>query len=135
VAALTLTMATELERYGIRVNAIAPRARTPMSDEAFGELPRDSAFDPFGPEHVSEVVSWLVSDAAADVTGQVLVVHGAGIEVLRTWSAERGIERHGTWTDMELLALRAQLFPDEARRLSAPVGALFVSRDEKEEEE
>ena len=135
VAAMTLTMATELERYGIRVNAIAPRARTPMSDAAFGELPRDSAFDPFGAEHVGEVVAWLISDAAEEVTGQVLVVHGAGIEVMRTWSAERAIERHGEWTDDELLALRAQLFSDgEARRLVAPVGALFVPQDEQKEE-
>jgi 3-oxoacyl-[acyl-carrier protein] reductase len=135
VAALTITMATELERYGIRVNAIAPRARTPMSDQAFGDLPRESAFDPFGAEHVGEVVAWLVSDAAEEVTGQVLVVHGAGIEVMRTWSAERAIERHGAWADDELLALRGQLFPDgEAQHLVPPVGALFVARDEQKEE-
>jgi 3-oxoacyl-[acyl-carrier protein] reductase len=136
VAAMTVTMATELERYGIRVNAVAPRARTPMSDEAFGELPRRAgAFDPFGPEHVAEVVAWLISDAAADVTGQVLVVHGGSIEVMRTWSAERAIERRGDWRDEELLALRDDLFPDgKARRLAAPVGALFIPQDEQKEE-
>jgi NAD(P)-dependent dehydrogenase (short-subunit alcohol dehydrogenase family) len=135
VAAMTLTMATELERYGIRVNAIAPRARTPMSDEAFGELPKDGDFDPFGAEHVSEAVAWLLSDAAAGVTGQVLVVHGAGIEVMRTWSAERVIERRGPWSEEELLALRDRLFPDgEGRRLAAPVGALFAGQDEDKEE-
>ncbi|HMJ02028.1 MAG TPA: SDR family NAD(P)-dependent oxidoreductase, partial [Conexibacter sp.] len=94
VAALTITLATELDRYGVRVNAIAPRARTPMAGEAFGELPGgDDAHDPFGPEHIAEVVAWLVSDAAADVTGQVLVVHGGGIRVMQTWTPVREIPR------------------------------------------
>ena len=53
VAAMTITMASELARSSIRVNAIAPRARTPMSDQAFGALPREERFDPFAPEHVS----------------------------------------------------------------------------------
>jgi NAD(P)-dependent dehydrogenase (short-subunit alcohol dehydrogenase family) len=135
VAAMTVTMATELDRDGIRVNAIAPRARTPMSLEAFGELPRDPDFDVFGAEHVSEVVSWLVSDAAAGVTGQVLVVHGTAVELMRTWSTERRVERHGSWADDELLSLRDRLFPlGDARRLAAPVGDLFVSSDEPKEE-
>jgi 3-oxoacyl-[acyl-carrier protein] reductase len=135
VAALTITMATELDRNRIRVNAIAPRARTPMSDEAFGELPRDQRFDRFAPEHVAAVVAWLLSDAAAEVSGQVFVVHGAGIEVMQTWSAERQISRGGDWSDSELLALRGRLLPDGgARRLAAPVGALFAGQDEQKEE-
>jgi 3-oxoacyl-[acyl-carrier protein] reductase len=134
VAAMTVTMATELDRLGIRVNAIAPRARTQMSDGVLGELPRGDGFDPFGAEHVAEVVTWLVSDAAAGVTGQVLVVHGGGIEVMRTWSTRRQLARRGAWTEAELAGLRERLFPDgETRGLAEPVGALFVSpADEKE---
>lgn len=133
VAALTLTLATELERYGVRVNAIAPRARTPMSAAAFGALPRCDTFDPFAPEHVSEIVVWLASRAAAGVTGQVLVVHGGGVEVMRPWSAVRHLTRNAAWTDEELSGLTEALFPDGGvRQVSEPVGHLFVSTEAKE---
>ncbi len=127
VAALTITLATELDRLGVRVNAIAPRARTPMTSGTFGELAgADAAHDPFGPEHIAEVVAWLASDAAHDVTGQVLVVHGGGVQAMRTWTPLREIPRDGAWSDDELLALRGQLFPDDdARRLAEPIGDLF----------
>jgi 3-oxoacyl-[acyl-carrier protein] reductase len=134
VAALTLTLAAELDRYGIRVNAIAPRARTPMSAEAFGELPRGETFDVFAPEHVADVVAWLVSDAAREVSGQVFVVHGGGVEVMRPWSSRRRLERRGRWRDDELRSLRDELFPDGATRHLAPaVGRLFTSSPDRKE--
>ena len=133
VAALTVTLATELERYGVRVNAIAPRARTPMSAAAFGALPGTGAFDPFAPEHVAEVVVWLASRAAAGVTGQVLVVHGGGVEVMRPWSVVRRLARAAPWSDDELARLSATLFPDGGmRQAAAPVGHLFVPTDAEE---
>lgn len=131
VAALTLTLAAELDRYGVRVNAIAPRARTSMSAEVFGDLPVVDARDPFAPEHVADVVAWLACDAAEQVTGQVLVVHGEGIEVMRPWSVRRRISHHGYWTDAELLDLRTELFPDgHSRHLAEPVGKLFLEPKE-----
>jgi NAD(P)-dependent dehydrogenase (short-subunit alcohol dehydrogenase family) len=127
VAAMTLTLATELARSGIRVNAIAPRARTPMSAAAFGDLPRAEDFDPFAPEHVAAVACWLASDAARDVSGQVLVVHGAAIEVMEPWSPRTRLDRWGDWTDDELLALRKRLFPDrDARARATSMQARFV---------
>jgi NAD(P)-dependent dehydrogenase (short-subunit alcohol dehydrogenase family) len=134
VAALTVTLAAELDRYGVRVNAIAPRARTTMTTEAFGELSTAGDHDPFAPEHVAEVVAWLVSDAAHDVTGQVIVVHGGGVQLMRPWSIERQFSRQGGWTDAELLDLHDVLFPDDdARRLVGPVGDLFAVVSESEE--
>ena len=127
VAALTITLATELESLGVRVNAIAPRARTPMTTGAFGELPRTDAFDPFAPEHVADVVTWLASDAADGVTGQILVVHGRGIELMKPWSVLRTLDRDHDWTDDELRGLRDGLFPDRAwRQVAAPVSDLFA---------
>jgi 3-oxoacyl-[acyl-carrier protein] reductase len=111
VAALTLTLAAELKRYGFRVNAIAPRARTPMSTQAFGNLPRTTAFDPFAAEPVAEVVAWLASDAADGITGQILVVHGAGLQVMQPWPPGQRARRHGGWDESGLLALRGTLFP------------------------
>jgi NAD(P)-dependent dehydrogenase (short-subunit alcohol dehydrogenase family) len=131
VAALTLTLATELDRYGVRVNAIAPRARTSMTEETFGDLPAVEAHDPFAPEHVAEVVAWLASDAAEQVTGQVLVVHGDGIEVMRPWSVKHRVSHHGDWTDAELLHLRTELFPDgRSQHLVESVGKLFLEPKE-----
>lgn len=135
IAALTITLATELERYGVRVNAIAPRARTQMAAESLGELPAAGAYDPLAPEHVAQVVAWLASDAAREVTGQVLVVHGGGVASMRPWSIRRSLARHGDWTDADLLGLRAALFPEqgEARQVAAPVGDLFVVETQTKE--
>jgi NAD(P)-dependent dehydrogenase (short-subunit alcohol dehydrogenase family) len=134
VAALTLTLATELERLGVRVNAIAPRARTSMSTEAFGDLPSTPGHDPFAPENVADVVVWLASGAAGDVTGQVLVVHGGGIGVMRPWSIRRQVTRSGDWTDEELTRLREELFPDhQTRQLAEPIADLFLPPGEAKE--
>jgi NAD(P)-dependent dehydrogenase (short-subunit alcohol dehydrogenase family) len=134
VAALTRTLATEVERYGIRVNAIAPRARTPMSEGMGWKLPRTQCLDSFAPEHVGNVVAWLASDAARDVTGQVLVVHGAAIEVMQPWSVRHRVAHHGAWNDEELLGLGDELFPDgAARSLAPPVHRLFSARTDREE--
>jgi 3-oxoacyl-[acyl-carrier protein] reductase len=132
VAALTLTLATELAPYGIRTNAIAPRARTPMSVAAFADLAEPSRHDPLAPEDVADVVAWLVSDAAREVNGQLLVVHGRGIEVMETWSRVHHVRRDQDWTDTELLMLRGMLFPSgETSRLSKPIGHLFRGQSEE----
>jgi 3-oxoacyl-[acyl-carrier protein] reductase len=128
VAALTLTLAAEFARDGVRINAVAPRARTPMSKAAFGDLPLTESFDPFAPEHVADVVAWLASDAAADVTGQVLVVHGSGIELMGTWSPRRVLRRESGWLDAELDELHDDLFPDGgATHLAPTVRDLFAA--------
>jgi 3-oxoacyl-[acyl-carrier protein] reductase len=126
VVALTLTLAAELDRYLVRVNAIAPRARTSMSSDAFGDLPLLAGDDPFAPEPVADVVAWLLSGAAEHVTGQVFVAHGHGIEVMAGWSSVRRISRSGRWTDAELSALSQELFDGSPRHLPRPVSELFL---------
>ncbi|MFZ2050059.1 MAG: SDR family NAD(P)-dependent oxidoreductase [Solirubrobacteraceae bacterium] len=128
VAALTITLATELERYGVRVNAIAPRARTQMTLDSLGQLPIAGEHDPLAPEHVAEIVAWLCSEAAYGLTGQVLVTHGNVVAAMRPWSVRRQVAREGNWTDTGLLDLRAALFPEEgeARQVASPVGDLFA---------
>ena len=128
VAALTITLATELERYGVRMNAVAPRARTQMTLDSLGQLPAAGEHDPLAPEHVAEVVAWLCSEAAHGLTGQVLVAHGGGVAAMRPWSVRCQVARGGSWTDADLLELRAALFPQEAeaRQVALPVGDLFA---------
>lgn len=88
ISGLTLVAAEELGRYGVTVNAIAPAARTRMTEEAFAETmakPEDG-FDAMDPANVSPVVAWLASEEAGDVTGRVIEVEGGRICVEEGWN-------------------------------------------------
>src|SRR3954452_24883956 len=92
IAALTLVGAAELARYGITVNAIAPAARTRMTDAVFAETlaaPEDGGFDAMAPENVSPVVVWLGSIESRDVTGKVFEVEPGLIRVAEGWAHDR----------------------------------------------
>lgn len=75
IAALTLSTAQSCARYGVRANAICPRARTDMTAQAFGPAPEQGT-DPLAADHVSPLVTYLASPAAEHVTGQVFVAYG-----------------------------------------------------------
>jgi NAD(P)-dependent dehydrogenase (short-subunit alcohol dehydrogenase family) len=95
IAALTLVAAQELGRYGVTVNAIAPVARTRMTEEVFAETMArpESGFDAVDPANVSPVVAWLASEDAADVTGRVIEIEGGRICLEEGW-------RHGPAVDI-----------------------------------
>lgn len=107
IAALTQVAAMELDRYGVRVNAIAPIARTrltlatPGMGALFAEEVPEGEFDAFAPENISPIVAAL---AARDctVTGQVLAVQGGAISRLKGWHADETVECDGPW-DLETL--------------------------------
>jgi NAD(P)-dependent dehydrogenase (short-subunit alcohol dehydrogenase family) len=75
IATLTVVTARSCGRYGVLANAICPRARTDMTAGLMGAAP-GGAVDPLAPEHVSPLVVYLSSPAAAGITGEVFVVHG-----------------------------------------------------------
>src|ERR1700739_3768098 len=79
IAAMTLVAAAEMGRYGVTVNAIAPSARTRMTETVFAEMmaTQDQDFDAMAPENVSPLVVWLGSAESGDVTGQGLAAGGA----------------------------------------------------------
>ncbi len=89
IASMTIVMARELERMGVRVNAIAPVARTRLTETVAGAgefmKAKEGEFDRFAPENISAVVGWLASDLSAGVTGQVLKVMGGHVQLLRGW--------------------------------------------------
>jgi len=104
VAALTLVQAAELGRYGITSNAIAPAARTRMTETAFSEMMKkpEEGFDGMAPENVSPLVAWLASCEASTVTGRMFEVSAGSICVMNGW--QRGPEQdHGArWNPNEL---------------------------------
>jgi len=103
IAALTLVAADELGRYGVRVNAIAPIARTRLTLATPGmgalfaaEVP-EGEFDMFGPQNIAPVVAYLATEKCP-LTGQVLGVQGGAIQRLNGWSIGETVETDGPWT-------------------------------------
>jgi NAD(P)-dependent dehydrogenase (short-subunit alcohol dehydrogenase family) len=116
VAAFTVICALELARYGVRVNAIAPGARTQMTEGAFGQLDFAGGFDPLDPANVAPVVVWLLSDAAAEVSGQVIGITGGLVELYEGWHVVATKELPRRWTPEELAAAAPELFGDRPAR-------------------
>jgi NAD(P)-dependent dehydrogenase (short-subunit alcohol dehydrogenase family) len=81
IAALTVATARGCARYGVRANAICPRARTAMTADLMGAPPAGTV-DPLAPEHVAPLVTYLASPAASGINGEVFVVHGGVAAVM-----------------------------------------------------
>ncbi|OLF19061.1 3-oxoacyl-ACP reductase [Actinophytocola xanthii] len=107
IAALTLSTARAMARYGVRANAICPRARTAMTAGVFGEAP--SGDDPLSPEHVAPLVAYLAAPGADAVSGQVFVVYGGMVALLAAPTVERRFDRT-RWTVEELDAVVGDYF-------------------------
>jgi NAD(P)-dependent dehydrogenase (short-subunit alcohol dehydrogenase family) len=103
IAALTVATARSCSRYGVRANAICPRARTTMTADLMGPPP-DDAVDPLAPEHVAPLVVYLASPAAETINGEVFVVHGGVVAVMdpprirATFHASGHGSPDGMWT-------------------------------------
>ncbi len=104
IAALTLVQAAELGRYGITANAIAPSARTRMTEEVFAEMMAkpDDGFDAMAPENVSPLVVWLGSAESSDVTGRVFELAGGKISVADGWRPGPDVDKGQRWDPAEL---------------------------------
>jgi NAD(P)-dependent dehydrogenase (short-subunit alcohol dehydrogenase family) len=111
IAALTLVGAAELRRYGVTVNAIAPAARTRMTEAVFAETMAkpDDGFDAMAPENVSPLVVWLGSAESRDVTGKVFEVEGGLIRVAEGWAFGPQVDKGARWDPAELGPVVADL--------------------------
>jgi len=101
IAALTLIAAEELDRYGVRVNAIAPIARTrlTLATPGMGVLmgePEEGEVDLFSPANISPLVAYLATDKCP-ITGAVYAVQGGAISRLAGWHDTDTIETDGIW--------------------------------------
>jgi NAD(P)-dependent dehydrogenase (short-subunit alcohol dehydrogenase family) len=108
IYSLTLTLARELKRFNVTANAIAPRARTRMTEDIFGAAPE--GFDELAPDNVAPVVGWLASDAAAAVSGQVFFIMGGQLRVLAPFQTAGSVSKDGRWSVEELIKLQDELF-------------------------
>ncbi|HLG00624.1 MAG TPA: SDR family NAD(P)-dependent oxidoreductase [Acidimicrobiia bacterium] len=111
IAAMAIIAARELGKYGVTANAIAPRALTAMTENIFPQMEiKEGDFDPFAPENVSPLVTWLASPDAGDVTGQTFVVYGGLIQVMQGWSPAGKIQQDHIWTVDGITENKAELF-------------------------
>ncbi|GHB70910.1 putative short-chain dehydrogenase/reductase [Streptomyces viridiviolaceus] len=104
IVGLTLVASAELARYGVQVNAIAPAARTRMTEQTFADTmaaPEDGAFDAMAPENVSPLVVWLGSSASAGVTGRVFEAEAGRITVMEGWRPGPSADKGARWTPAE----------------------------------
>jgi NAD(P)-dependent dehydrogenase (short-subunit alcohol dehydrogenase family) len=116
IAALTVTTARSCARYGVRANAICPRARTAMTAELMGPPPGEGV-DPLAPEHVAPLVVYLASPAAETINGEVFVVHGGVAAVMNPptiRAAFHAATPGGMWTLESVHAALSPAFGDRA---------------------
>lgn len=122
ILSLTLVQASELGRYGVTVNAIAPAARTRMTEEVFAETmkaPGSGGFDEMAPENVSPLVVWLGSSESSSVTGRVFEVEGGRIGVADGWQHGPTFDKGARWDPAEVGAVVKDLLAEAPR--PAPV--------------
>lgn len=105
ILGLTLVAAAELARYGVCVNAIAPAARTRMTEQTFADTMsapgQPDAFDAMAPDNVSPLVVWLGSAASSGVTGRVFEAEGGRITVMEGWRPGPTADKSARWTPTE----------------------------------
>ncbi|HEY5165469.1 MAG TPA: SDR family oxidoreductase, partial [Acidimicrobiia bacterium] len=111
IAAMTIVLARELERVGVRANAIAPVARTRLTEDlAGGIMEAKGGFDTFAPENAAAGAVWLASPLANGITGQVLKIQGGVAQIVRGWRPITEATDDKPWTIETLDAQRDVLF-------------------------
>jgi NAD(P)-dependent dehydrogenase (short-subunit alcohol dehydrogenase family) len=120
IAALSISIAREMHKYGVTSNFIAPRARTRMTDSMPGSAmfakPAEG-LDAFHPAWPAQLVVFLASEAAADVTGQGFVVWGGTVSLVKGWHHVHALTNDAAaWTAEDLVARKDDLFGPHARQ-------------------
>jgi NAD(P)-dependent dehydrogenase (short-subunit alcohol dehydrogenase family) len=111
IAALTLVESAEMARYGVTANAIAPAARTRMTEGVFADRMKvpDDGFDANDPANISPLVVWLGSAESREVTGRVFEVEGGIISVADGWQHGPQVDKGARWEPAEVGAVVHEL--------------------------
>ena len=116
IISLTLVQAAELGRYGVTANAIAPAARTRMTEQVFAatmSAPEDpDAFDEMSPDNVAPLVAWLASSDSASVTGRVFEAEAGRVSVADGWHHGTVIDHGARWEPIDVGAAVTKLLAD-----------------------
>ena len=112
IAAFSIVVAKEMQRYGVTCNVIAPLARTRLTVEATPqtagvmgtgeEYSKKFGFDLLDPDNIAPLVVYLASDDAQDITGQVFRAGGGTVWLLQSWRSLDKISKKGRWMPEEL---------------------------------
>jgi NAD(P)-dependent dehydrogenase (short-subunit alcohol dehydrogenase family) len=108
IASLTLVQAAELRRYGVTANALAPAARTNMTEVVFADMmkkPENDGFDFYDPANVAPIVVWLCSPLSSHVTGRVFEAAGGQLSVATGWYTGGVRDKKARWNPAELTAV------------------------------
>jgi NAD(P)-dependent dehydrogenase (short-subunit alcohol dehydrogenase family) len=110
IATLAIIAAAELGRYGVTVNAIAPSARTRMTEGVFDTMERpESGFDAMDPANIAPLVVWLGSEGSGRVTGRVFELEGGKLSVADGWQHGTEIDEGRRWDPAEIGPAVAEL--------------------------
>jgi NAD(P)-dependent dehydrogenase (short-subunit alcohol dehydrogenase family) len=117
IASLTLVQAAELGRYGITANALAPSARTRMTEQAFAEkmATAEQAFDTMDPANIAPTVVWLGSSASAHVTGCIFELEGGKIMLEQGWREGPFVDQQARWDPAQVGAAVDSLLAQRTR--------------------
>jgi 3-oxoacyl-[acyl-carrier protein] reductase len=132
ITALTLTAARGLGRYGVRANAIAPRARTAMTADVFGDAPElsEGQVDELSPEHVVNLVRFLSSPASEGVNGQLFIVYGPTVTLVAAPTVEKRFTADSdAWAADDLDATLREYFADRDPERGFSASALMAAQD------
>jgi NAD(P)-dependent dehydrogenase (short-subunit alcohol dehydrogenase family) len=106
IASMSIIAAKELGKHGVTVNAIAPGARTRMTENLMGAQarpqPAEGEWDPRAPDNIAPLVAWLASPESAGITGQVFLVGGGRINIAEGWRRGPGVDNGARWDPADL---------------------------------
>lgn len=113
IASFSLCVAREMVRYGVTSNAVAPRARTRMTEMTFGQIPKsEDGFDPWDPDNIAPFVAYLCTEEAGHITGQLFVVFGGEVQLIEQHHPCNSIQNDARWSVEDLVGKSAELFGD-----------------------
>ncbi len=119
IASFSLCVAREMVRYGVTSNAVAPRARTRMTEMTFGQIPKsEDGFDPWDPDNIAPFVAYLCTEEAGHISGQLFVVFGGEVQLIEQHHPCNAIQQDARWSVEGLVSKSGDLFGDRPTTFS-----------------